>query len=142
MSGEFTVSDNMLESLRATRPWVKFLAILGFIGCGFMVLVSLILFAGFGAKQEGAMAGFGPMLGAFYLLFVLFYFFPCLYLLRYAGAISRIQAEGQSAMEDALAKQKSFWKFIGMMAAIILALELLVLVGGIVFGIIGAAARH
>ena len=139
MSGEFSVSDNMLESLRATRPWVKFLAILGFIVCALMALVSLA-FLGGASKMPGPMAGVGPMLGVLYLLLVLLYFMPCLYLYKYAGAISRIPEGGQAAMEDALARQKSFWKFIGILTAIMLVCELLFIVFGVVAAVSGV--RH
>jgi len=133
MAGEFQVSENMLDSLKATRPWVKFLAILGFIVCGLMALAALA-FLGGASRMPGPMAGFGPVMGVVYLLLVLLYFFPCLYLYRYAGAIARIPAAGQGAMEEALARQKSFWKFIGILTAVILGLELLAIVGAIAFG--------
>lgn len=141
MAGDFQVSDHMLESLRATRPWVKFLAILGFIGCALMVLVALAMLGGV-SKMPGAMAGFAPVMGVLYLLFALLYFFPCLYLYRYAGAISRIPESGAAAMEEALAKQKSFWKFVGMVAAIILALELIFIVFGVVLGTLFGMHAH
>ena len=135
MSGEFTVSDHMLESLRATRPWVKFLAILGFIVCALMALASLA-FLGGASMMQGPMAGIGPLLGVVYLVLVLLYFMPCLYLYKYAGAISRIPEGGQAALEDALARQKSFWKFMGILTAILLVCELIF----IVFGVLAAVA--
>lgn len=135
MAGDFQVSDNMLESLRATRPWVKFLAIVGFVLCALMALVALA-FLGGSSMMKGPMAGFGPVMGVIYLLFVLLYFFPCLYLYKYAGAISRIPEGGQAAMEDALARQKSFWKFIGILTAIVLVLEVLILIASIVMTVV------
>lgn len=133
MSDQIVVSEGMLEALRATRPWVKFLSILGFILCALMALAGLAFVGGAGSKA-GPMAAFGPAIGVFYLLFVLLYFFPCLYLLRYANAIARIPADGQRAMEEALVKQKSFWKFVGILTAVVLVLELLFIVGGVFLG--------
>ena len=133
MSGEFSVSDNMLESLRATRPWVKFLAILGFIVCGLMALAALAVLGGAGGK-EGPMASVGPALAVVYLLLVLLYFMPCLYLYKYAGAISRIAESGQAAMEDALARQKSFWKFMGILTAIVLVIEVIGILAAVFLG--------
>lgn len=133
MSDQIVVSEGMLEALRATRPWVKFLSILGFILCALMALAGLAFVGGAGAKA-GPMAAFGPAIGVFYLLFVLLYFFPCLYLLRYANAIARIPADGQRALEEALVKQKSFWKFVGILTAVVLVLELLFIVGGVFLG--------
>ncbi|HET7176808.1 MAG TPA: hypothetical protein VFK21_12495 [Gammaproteobacteria bacterium] len=141
MSDQIVVSEGMLDALRATRPWVKFLSILGFVLCAFMALAGLAFLGGAGAKA-GPMAAFGPAIGVFYLLFVLLYFFPCLYLLRYAGAIARIPAEGQRAMEEALVKQKSFWKFIGILTAVMLVLELLFIVGGVFLGVAFGLRGH
>ena len=133
MAGDFQVSDNMLDSLKATRPWVKFLAILGFIVCGLMALAALA-FLGGASMVGGPMASLGPVLGVVYLLLVVLYFFPCLYLFRYAGAIARIPEAGAAAMEEALAKQKSFWKFIGILTAVVLGLELLFIIFGVALG--------
>ncbi len=133
MAGEIVVSENMLDSLRATRPWVKFLAIVGFIICGLMALVSLA-FLGAGS-MKGPLAGIGPTVGVLYLLIVLLYFFPCFYLFKYAGAIARIPENGQVALEEALARQKSFWKFVGILTAVVLVLEVVILVASIAMGV-------
>ena len=37
------INDNIIRYLMATSQWTKLLAILGFIGCGFMVLAGLFL---------------------------------------------------------------------------------------------------
>ena len=135
MSDQIVVSEGMLEALRATRPWVKFLSIVGFVICALLVLVSLALMGGMGAGRDSYPAGFGVGFGIVYLLMVLLYFFPCLYLLHYANAIARIPADGQRALEEALVKQKTFWKFIGILTAVVLVLELVVLVISILMGV-------
>lgn len=135
MSGEITVTEKMLESLRATKPWVTFLAILGFVFCALMVLVALAMFAGFGGGQAGPMKMLGSGIGVFYLLLVAIYFLPCLFLFRYGRAIGRISSAGETALEDALAGQKSFWKYMGILTAIIVCIELIFIVGAVVFGI-------
>jgi|SRR5215469_7403557 len=135
MSDQIVVSEGMLDALKATRPWVKFLSILGFVFCALMVLVSLAMMGGMGAGKDSFPAGFGAVFGVVYLLLVVLYFFPCLYLLRYADAIARIPADGQRAMEEALVKQKSFWKFIGILTAVVLVLELCILIISILMGV-------
>jgi len=135
MSDQIVVSEGMLDALKATRPWVKFLSIVGFVFCAIMALVGLAMMGGMGAGKDGLPAGLGPVFGVVYLLLVALYFFPCLYLLRYASAIARIPAEGQRAVEEALVKQKSFWKFIGILTAVVLILEVIFIVGGIFLGV-------
>jgi len=141
MAGEIAVSEQMLESLRATKPWVMFLSILGFIACALMLLGALALFAGV-SMMKGPMAAFGPVMGVVYLLFVLLYIFPCYFLYKYASAIGRIPAVGGAAMEEALSRQKSFWRYMGILMAVILALELIFIVFGVFLGALFGMRGH
>lgn len=144
MDQQITVTDDMLGSLRATRPWVMFLAILGFVGLALMVMGSL-WFIGFStmlpanSKLPGA---FGVVAGCVELAIAAVYFFPCFYLLRYANAIERIAGTGQAAMEQALRQQKSFWKFMGIFAIVMLVVYVLMIVGAILAGGFYAASHH
>lgn len=138
MSYQIVVSDNALASLDATRPWVKFLAILGFIVIGLMILVGLVMTFAFSMiPAKSGMGAFGPAFGILYLVLAGFYLMPCLFLYRYAKAIAAIPGTGQSALEDALKNQKSFWKFMGIVTLVIVSLEALFLVFGILAAVIG-----
>ena len=145
MAQQIVVSDGMLDALNATRPWVKFLAILGFVVMAFMVLAGLIMFVGFSVAPEASKlpAFFGPVFGVVYVVMaVFFYLIPCLYLLRYANAITRIPASGQTALEDALKQQKSFWKYMGIFAIIVITVYVLCIIGGIAFAVIYGSIHH
>ena len=145
MAQQIVVSEDMLEALQATRPWVKFLAILGFVVMAFVILAGLFMFVGFSVAPETSKLPpfIGPVLGIVYIVMaIFFYLIPCLYLLRYANAIMRIPASGQAAMEDALRQQKSFWKYLGIFAIIAIAVYVLCIVGGIAFAIIYGSIHH
>lgn len=139
MADQVVVSERALGYLDATRPWVKFLAILGFIGIAFMFIAAL--FVMFGSRliptQPGGQA-FGAFMAFLYILFAALYFMPCLFLYRYSRAIAAIPGSGQSALEDALKNQKSFWKFMGIVALVILSIEVI----AIVIGILAAVMIH
>jgi len=78
-------------------------------------------------------------IGAFYLLFALLYIYPSMRLWQYASSITQLQNSEQIIdLETALNKQRSFWKFVGLMITIILGLYLLIFVGAIVIGAAGA----
>ena len=135
-----TVSGTMLDALRQTRPWVMFLSILGFIFTALLALFALTMFATGGMwrampHQPGAPGIFGPAfgigVGVLYLVMAVFlYLVPCLILFRYSTAIGLIaSADGQAAMEDALSKQKSFWKYVGILAIVLVALYILIIIG-------------
>lgn len=145
MDGQIAVSDDMLDALNATRPWVKFLAILGFVVIAFMVLAGLVMFVGFSvAPATSKLPSFvGPALGILYLVLAVFcYLIPCLYLMRYANAITRIQVTGQAALEDALKQQKSFWKYVGIFTIVMLATYVLLVIGMIAFAVIYGSIHH
>jgi len=69
----------VVRLLVETRPWVRFLSILGFIGAGLMLLAGL----------AGAM--FGLLMLVLYGLIGLLYLVPLLYLFRYASRISELE---------------------------------------------------
>ncbi|MGA9853268.1 MAG: hypothetical protein WBR15_10090 [Gammaproteobacteria bacterium] len=145
MAEQIVVSDDMLDALNATRPWVKFLAILGFVVMAFMVLAGLVMFAGFSAMpaRSGLSPVFGPVFGILYILMaVFFYLIPCLYLMRYGNAITRIPASGQAALEDALKHQKSFWKYLGIFAIVMIVAYIVIIIGGIAFAVIYGLGHH
>lgn len=145
MAEKILVSDDMLEALNATRPWVKFLAILGFIFTGFIALAGLFMLVAFSTipVHPGMPRIFGPVFGILYLVMaVFFYLIPCLHLIRYGNAITRIPATGQAALEDALKHQKSFWKYLGIFAIVAIAFYILVIVGGIIFAVIYSVSHH
>lgn len=121
------ITQPMLDMLRKTRPWVRFLSIMGFLMVGLIVLIGLGV-AGFGVftavtgeRSQGAlMLG----LGVLYVVMGLLYFYPSRYLARYAGAITRTLdgPSRTSALEEALRWQKSFWKFAGILTLVTLLL--------------------
>ena len=121
----------MADSLAQTKTWVRFLAVLGFIGTGFMVLmfaISLMANVRVGAP--------GPMelviMTPFFLLFCLI---PSLLMWSYANQISYfLRVTSPAAFSAAITAQKSFWKYVGIMSLII------VIIYGMIFVFAGLAA--
>jgi hypothetical protein len=110
------VTPTVLAMLSQTQPWVRFLSVLGFIVSGLMVLIGLVGLFGFAAIGRG--------MGLILLLYIpmaLLYFIPSLFLFRYASRIADLRiTRGVVELEDALAAQKSFWKFVGIAALIVI----------------------
>jgi hypothetical protein len=119
------VPGEVLDLLAQTRPWVRFLAVLGFIACGFLLLGALFVLA------AGAAAGGGEktLIGLIYLPLAVLYMFPSLFLWRYGGAIGELLAGGGvPKLVDAIRHQKSFWRLIGILTLVILCLYILIIV--------------
>jgi len=129
-TGPAQVTPLMVEMLRQTRPWVNFLSVLGFVGTALLLLTgAATLVLGVASARPKA-----AILGALYLPASVLYFFAALFLFQYAKSIGEFVRGGQPGqMESALKAQKSFWKFIGVVALLWMcfaALLLLFILGG------------
>src|SRR5450755_1753744 len=75
--------------LGETARWAKFLAILGFISCGLIVLAAIFagsIFSMISRENNVSLAGgFGTAVSVVYILLALLYFFPCFYLFNFAS---------------------------------------------------------
>ncbi len=115
-----------LTQLNQTRKWTRFLAIVGFVFTGLIVLIAIISLT----LNKSGLVPFGAgIAGALPLLIMAgLYFFPVLYLHRYSILSKQaIDNNDSSLMEEALIFQKKFFKFIGVLAIIILAIWTLAL---------------
>lgn len=132
-------SEPIVESLRQTRPWVFFLSIVGFIVAAIIALLgfSQATLSFFRPTPQKA----GETLGGAVVtsLMGVLYFFPSLYLLRFAGRIRDLTHSHRVAdLEAALAAQKSFWRFCGIVAALMLSLYALIIIGAMAVGLFAA----
>lgn len=115
---------DVLQPLSATKSWVRLCSVLGFISTFFVILMGIIFMMGGSAMEGPATAGMPvpiASLGIIYLVMGAFYFMPSLYLSKYASAISAAEASHSvSDISNAITYQKSFWKFVGIVALIML----------------------
>jgi hypothetical protein len=126
------VPDTIVEQLRATRPWVIFLAIVGFLGSGLFGLIGLIFLA---AGSVGP--GGGKLPAAFGLVYIVpaaIGVFPSVGLLRYGSAIGRLVRDPcLERLVLALGQQRSFWKLVGIITAVSMALYPILIVAMVAF---------
>ena len=140
------VSPAIADKLSQTQPWLRFIAIMMFVGMGFMVLGGLACGAmgvlmTTGAIPAGA-AGAGMLIGVGigYLLLAVLYLFPALHLLRSARAIRELAAQpSEQAAVDALEGQRRFWKFSGISLIAILCLYVVAIAAALILPAIAAA---
>ncbi|HXE51544.1 MAG TPA: DUF4339 domain-containing protein [Tepidisphaeraceae bacterium] len=122
------LSPRALDVLLRTGPWVRFLAVFGYVITGvwavagiFMVLRALIATSNRDEAGGSAVVCFG---------FAVVSAFAAGYAGRYAAGIRRLAAARRSIeLEEALDAQRAFWKFCGILAICVLAGY--VLLGGI-----------
>jgi hypothetical protein len=126
--------------LQESAKWSKFMAIIGFIGIGLMVLVSLFMAIGFSAIGPSTMPELPFSMSAFSIIYVLFaaiYFFPVNYLYQYATKTSAaLHSKNKQLLADGLENLKSHHKFLGIFTLILVSLYGFVFVFAILGGIL------
>jgi hypothetical protein len=136
---ELQIDHQSNAYLRETAKWAKFMAIMGFIACAFLVLIAVfagsVIASGFGSFSGGGMAGMGIVVSIIYIALALLLFFPNLYLFRFAGQMqTALRNNDQALLTTSFGNLKSYYKFIGILVIIMLAFWAL----GLVFGVLGA----
>jgi uncharacterized membrane protein (DUF485 family) len=133
-AGSREISADVVELLRQTKPWTRFLAVLGFVGIGLMVLAAFAMLA-VGSLGRGS-AGFGVGMMLVYLIMAGLYVPPVLFLSRYASRIGDLVASrSTSDLEGALAAQKSFWRYVGILTLVMLCVYAVVIAVALVAGV-------
>ena len=132
------VPGAVVQLLAQTRPWVKLTSVLVFVGMGLVVLAFVFIMTALGRAGRSditRVATFVP----FGIVLVL-YIPPAVFLWQYAANIRRLQGGGgMRALEDALGSQKSFWKYVGVLAIMALVLYAIGFLGT---GLFGTLLRH
>jgi hypothetical protein len=89
------------------------------------------------ASEFGAMGG--AILPVFYLLFSLLYFFPCLYLFRFASKTrAAVLSSDAALLEAGLKNLKAFFRYMGILLIVVLAFYAL----AFVVALIAASFAH
>jgi len=126
-----------LDYLRSVAGWSQFLAVLGFVGIGFMVLVGLILGVAMSSVPGTDQLPFPSFVfSIIYLLLGVVYFFPVLYLYRFSNKTKQAFQFGSSEeLADAFYYLKAHYKFIGILTIALIGLYLVGIVVSIAIGL-------
>jgi hypothetical protein len=120
------VPASVIAILADTRPWLRLMVgafVAGLVLAAIMIGVVFIGSARFSGKSSAFALGM-LIPGA---LVCLIYVPPVLYLSRFASGIRRLQdGGGLPALEQALSSQKSFWKYLGILFLVVVALYAIV----------------
>ena len=139
---DLQIDQSGLNFLNEAARWTRFLSILGFIFCG---LLALIAFFG-GSYLAGMMSGVsgsgiafsGIFVTIFYLLLDLLLFFPTLYLFNFSSKMRKAQRNNdQLTLTDSFKNLKSYFKFHGILAIIIVAFYFLAIVAAVIGAMVG-----
>lgn len=139
------LSISAIQSLRESARWAKFISIVGFVIVGFMVIASFFMGAIFsnlaGIDESFGMmaAGGGIFMTIFYLILAALYFFPCLFLYRFATKTKTALVQyDTNGVTEGLMQMKNYFQFVGIMVAILIGLYGLFFLFGIIGGLFAA----
>lgn len=129
-NGNLTINQPTRDFLLETTKWAKFLAIMGYIGIGFLVLAGIIVGIAFSFIDEMKTIGF-PMglIGLVYVIIAVVYYFPVTYLYRFSvQARSGLMFNNQETFTSGIENLKSHYRFIGIFTIVILSIYALILI--------------
>lgn len=134
------ITETMVYYLKGASPWLRFLGIIGFIGCGILVVSGLIMLIMLMAMPSfipdmtavlGSLAGVS--VGGFYIVLGVVGFFPTRFIYCFGSKIRNfLRNNSERELEEALKYNKSFWKFSGIVTIIYLAIIPIAIVIGII----------
>jgi hypothetical protein len=125
----------IVPDLVAISGWTRFIAVLGFIGMGIMVLMGLVALA---VGLPGMPAG--RLLGLLYLGLAGIYLVPLLPLNRLSSAASRLrQSPGLDGVAEVLHFNRLFWSRLGILSVIYVAVVGVGLIVALLIGVLAAA---
>jgi len=105
------------QTLAQTRPWVRFLSVLGFLMSAFSIFGLIGMMAFMNVPNMPAL----PMTAIVTVIatMILIYFIPSLLMWKYASRISSFLNEQDPAtLARAIAAQKILWMYVGVVGAI------------------------
>lgn len=141
---QLIVTEEIRSYIYETAKWAKFLSIVGLV---FAAFIALMAFSAGGIIEGLAAAAPGnplvqlgtAFLTVYFLCISLILFYPSFLLFKYANAAnSAVLYADQESFIIAMKKMKSVFKFWGIIAIVILALNLLSIVFAVVAKIGGA----
>ena len=155
LAGPGTVSAAAVQQLAATKPWVRFISVLTFIGAGFMLIaaagMALVgMVGGIAGSRMPAGQANNPFTGAMgvglavlYAALSIIYIFPGIKLWKYASAIGMLIQTGRNEdLVAALNQQRSFWKFVGILMISIMVIYVFAIIAIAVVAGVAAAKTH
>jgi len=140
---QLMLSDQATGFLRETKKWTYFLAIMGFIGAAFILLVGIIMTIVFSVVDVFANMPDKPdfpfpfaLIGVLYIVLAVVYFFPAYYLYKFSKEMGdALLAWNETKLTSAIRYLKKHFKFIGIMIIAMIALYIVLIIVLVIVGV-------
>ena len=127
----FGIDTASRAHLSEAAKWARFLAIVGFVICGLIVIVGI--FAGsflsmmstvYSDEYRGSSAltsGMGAFMAVFYAGMAILFFFPYLFLFRFASHMkSALNTNDQHTLNSSFQNLKIMFRYVGILTIVLL----------------------
>jgi hypothetical protein len=127
------ISDEVRDYLLETTKWGSFLAIMGYIGMGFLCLAGFMVSIGFSLAGSSIDVGFPFwVLGIIYIIMAIVYYFPVTFLYRFSKNLKQgLLAGSNDLVTLGFENLKSLFRFMGILTIVVLSIYALFLVVGL-----------
>lgn len=125
------LNDQANKFLLEIAKWATFLAIVGFVTIGFMIILSFSIGTILSQVPENNMGVSPQFFSFFYLIFAGIYFIPVYYLFQFGSKTKKALINNDTdLLTFGLKKLKSHYKFLGIVTIIMVGLNILFLIFG------------
>ena len=128
---ELKITPDVKTNLLSASRWAKFLSITGFVFTGLMVVLAIVFIIAGHAFHE-AHSGWdmaynmryasnmsGVVMGFTYLTMAAIYFFPCLFLFRFADKTKNAMLSGtQTSFSAGMSNLKNLYQYMGILTIV------------------------
>ncbi len=128
---ELKITPDVRFSLLSASKWAKFLSIVGFASTGLLVVLSIgfivaghaideVLYDNAYSMQTMYTSRMpGMMFGVTYIIMAVLYFFPCLFLFRFAGRTKDAMLSGtQASLSTGMRNLKYLYQYTGILTIV------------------------
>lgn len=125
-----TIDPNSKVHLSEAARWARFLAIVGFVLCGLIVIFGVFFGSYIGLMMPGnefedsglTSSAFGAFMAVYCIMGALLYFFPCLFLFRFANHMrASLVSNDQETLNKSFQNLKIMLRYLGILTIIVLA---------------------
>jgi len=140
IENQLTINSEIKAYLLETSKWGKFLAIVGYVGMGLMLLLGILFIIGVSIFSSASDIGF-PMriMGLIYILISVAYYFPLKYLYNFSTQLKKgLNSINQQTVTSGFENLKSLFKFMGIFIIVVLSIYALLIIVMVPIGIFTA----
>ena len=138
----FGIDQSSRTHLSEAAKWAKFLAIFGMFMCGLLVILGIFMGSIFSSlsnsydseygRTSAFGRGFGVLMTVLYVGIAILYFFPCLFLLRFANHMrNALNMNDQLTLNSSFQNLKIMFRYMGILTIVVISLYILAFLVGI-----------